>query len=75
MNPDLITRLEEHVIALQDADVANGNTINRDTIALLREAKDELYELDVREQELDERAAELTARDEALDERARNTAL
>ena len=44
MNPDLITRLEEHIIALQDADVANGNRINADTIALLREAKDEIVE-------------------------------
>jgi hypothetical protein len=44
MNPDLITSLEEHIIALQDADVRNGTAVHEKTIKLLREAKEEILD-------------------------------
>ncbi len=42
MNDDLIQRIEEHVIKLQDEMVATSAACHTTTIALLREVKEEL---------------------------------
>lgn len=39
LDPSLVTRIEEHVIRLQDEDVKNGTSVHAETIALLRECK------------------------------------
>ena len=49
MNTDLITRIEEHVIDLQDRDVRSQHAEHVKTIELLREVKDEMHAIDARE--------------------------
>ena len=39
LDADLVSRIEEHVIKLQDDDVKNSTRIHETTIALLRECK------------------------------------
>ena len=39
LDPAMVTRIEEHVIKLQDEDVNQSTRVHEETIALLREIK------------------------------------